>query len=111
MIPDSYRDWCKAQAEAEYPLPNGDSPHRWMVHNKQRSHEAALLSMWPLVQAAMGLMDAINPINYPARKWSDPKNDIEVRGVGSRSMPDEEQTMNMYRAIKQLNIPNPPSTN
>lgn len=64
--------------------------------------------MWPedllarikeLEEVLRALMDAINPINYPARKWNDPANDISERGIGSRTMPDEQAVLHAYRTI------------
>jgi hypothetical protein len=45
------------------------------------------------------LMDEINPVNYPAKKWDDPSNDILLRGIGSRTMPSEEAVRFAYRAL------------
>jgi len=52
-----------------------------------------------LLRSTSEMMDCINPINYPARKWDDANNDIEHRGIGSRTMPEEATVMDSVRAI------------
>lgn len=78
-----------------------------IAHHKQQDLEQRiakhvdpmLARIKELEEALRALMDAINPINYPARKWNDPANDISERGIGSRTMPDEQAVLHAYRAI------------
>lgn len=47
-IPDNYRQWAKSEAEREYPMPEADT--------QRRCYEAALLRMWPVVEAASKML-------------------------------------------------------
>ena len=94
-IPDHYRQWAKQEAEKEYPRKMWPEGTLDEVRRQRNGYEAALLRMWPLVDALQRISEKSNwYANNGARL------PLEVDHALCVEIPSEADT-----ALSSLNLP------
>jgi len=109
-MPDYYREWAKKEAEREYewPFDNADTALKVGLNEdcdaNRQAYEAALLRMWPLVEA---LEDAEDAFGFLEKSEPDSLGWAGHNTEGGPWPIAAELKSKMSKALTSLNLPKP----